>query len=275
MHFLLRLPYAAFGAAARLAARLAPPGGGKIRSSLRARRGILARYADWGARARDTRRPLVWLHAPSVGEGLQARPVIARLRASAGPTCRSPTRSSRPARNGSPGASAPTSATISRSTPRADADAALDALRPDALCVQQARRVAGARRARRRARRAARPRCPRTLAETPSRRSGIGALRAARCLPRARRGRRDFATTMPRGSSSSACARIASPSPATRDTTRRGRARNRRAGQRALLDPLRSRPADARRGLDVARGRGAAARRVARRARAFAVERDW
>jgi 3-deoxy-D-manno-octulosonic-acid transferase len=80
MHFLLRIPYAAAGAAARAAAYLAPAGHGKVRSSLRARRGIRERFADWGARGRDVQRPLVWLHAPSVGEGLQARPVIARLR---------------------------------------------------------------------------------------------------------------------------------------------------------------------------------------------------
>ena len=80
MHFLLRIPYAAAGAAARAAAYLAPAGDGKVRSSLRARRRIRERFADWGARGRDVQRPLVWLHAPSVGEGLQARPVIARLR---------------------------------------------------------------------------------------------------------------------------------------------------------------------------------------------------
>ena len=80
MNFLLRIPYAAAGAAARAAAGLAPPGGGKLRASLRARSGIRTRYAKWGAGGRDAARPLVWLHAPSVGEGLQARPVIARLR---------------------------------------------------------------------------------------------------------------------------------------------------------------------------------------------------
>jgi 3-deoxy-D-manno-octulosonic-acid transferase len=80
MHFLLRVPYAVAGIAARAAAAIAPSGGGKFRESLRARQGIRTRYAKWGATGRDTARPLVWLHAPSVGEGLQARPVIARLR---------------------------------------------------------------------------------------------------------------------------------------------------------------------------------------------------
>lgn len=81
MNLLLRIPYAAAGIAARAAAEIAPTGTGKLRTSLRARRGIRARFAEWGARGRDAARPLAWLHAPSVGEGLQARPVIARLRA--------------------------------------------------------------------------------------------------------------------------------------------------------------------------------------------------
>ena len=80
MNFLVRIPYAAAAAAARAAAALTPPGDGKIRASLRARRGIRARFVAWGARGRDMQRPLVWLHAPSVGEGLQARPVVALLR---------------------------------------------------------------------------------------------------------------------------------------------------------------------------------------------------
>jgi 3-deoxy-D-manno-octulosonic-acid transferase len=80
VHLLLRIPYAAAGVIARAAASLAPAGDGKVLSSLRARRGIRARFAEWGARGRDASRPLIWLHAPSVGEGLQARPVVARLR---------------------------------------------------------------------------------------------------------------------------------------------------------------------------------------------------
>ncbi|HEX8718364.1 MAG TPA: glycosyltransferase N-terminal domain-containing protein [Gemmatimonadaceae bacterium] len=35
----------------------------------------------WGRTARDPDRPLLWMHAPSVGEGLQARPVLDILRA--------------------------------------------------------------------------------------------------------------------------------------------------------------------------------------------------
>jgi 3-deoxy-D-manno-octulosonic-acid transferase len=80
VNLLLRIPYAAAGIAAAAASRFAPPGDGKFRTALRARRGVLARFAAWSAQGRDPSRPLVWIHAPSVGEGLQARPVIARLR---------------------------------------------------------------------------------------------------------------------------------------------------------------------------------------------------
>lgn len=60
--------------------RVAPGGDGKIARSLRARRGLVARIAARAAAVRDRDRPLVWFHAPSVGEGLQARPVVAALR---------------------------------------------------------------------------------------------------------------------------------------------------------------------------------------------------
>jgi len=65
---------------ARGAAALAPAGGGKLRATFRARRGIRTRYAQWARESRDAARTLVWMHASSVGEGLQARPVLAALR---------------------------------------------------------------------------------------------------------------------------------------------------------------------------------------------------
>jgi 3-deoxy-D-manno-octulosonic-acid transferase len=68
-------------AAARLGAALAPDAPGKLARSLRARRDLLPRLQALAAQ-RDRSRPLAWLHAPSVGEGLQARPVLEALRRS-------------------------------------------------------------------------------------------------------------------------------------------------------------------------------------------------
>ena len=76
MDAVLQLGYDAAGLVARALAALAPPGDAKFLQALRARRGIRTRYADWAVSARDRARPLLWMHAPSVGEGLQARPVL-------------------------------------------------------------------------------------------------------------------------------------------------------------------------------------------------------
>jgi 3-deoxy-D-manno-octulosonic-acid transferase len=76
MNPLVRSLYAVAGQAARAAAVLAPAGEGKLRRSLRARRGVRGRWAAWGREHRDAAHPLLWMHAPSVGEGLQARPVL-------------------------------------------------------------------------------------------------------------------------------------------------------------------------------------------------------
>ncbi|HET9385505.1 MAG TPA: glycosyltransferase N-terminal domain-containing protein [Gemmatimonadales bacterium] len=53
----------------------------KIARGLDGRRGLADRLAAWAAAQRDPKRPLVWMHAPSVGEGLQAKPVLETLRA--------------------------------------------------------------------------------------------------------------------------------------------------------------------------------------------------
>jgi 3-deoxy-D-manno-octulosonic-acid transferase len=53
----------------------------KIARGLDARRGLLDRLSAWARTHRDPARPLVWMHAPSVGEGLQAKPVLEALRA--------------------------------------------------------------------------------------------------------------------------------------------------------------------------------------------------
>jgi len=83
VHPLVRLPYDAAGALSRLAVRIAPQGDSKLLKALRARRGLLGRYESWAASGRDPSLPLLWVHAPSVGEGLQAIPVIQRFRRTA------------------------------------------------------------------------------------------------------------------------------------------------------------------------------------------------
>lgn len=81
MNLALRAAYATAGTLAEWAATLAPSDGSKMMASLAGRHGVVERFVAWGAAHRDPSRPLVWLHAPSVGEGLQARPVIELLRA--------------------------------------------------------------------------------------------------------------------------------------------------------------------------------------------------
>ncbi len=76
MRFAVQLGYRALGQLARGAAVVAPNSDSKLLRTLRARRGIRERYRVWGHSTRDPRRPLLWMHAPSVGEGLQARPVL-------------------------------------------------------------------------------------------------------------------------------------------------------------------------------------------------------
>jgi len=76
-----RLLYGAVGQLSRVAPLLAPPGDSRVSVALRARRGLTRRYADWARNSRDRSRPLIWIHASSVGEGLQAKPVIDLFRA--------------------------------------------------------------------------------------------------------------------------------------------------------------------------------------------------
>lgn len=81
MHPLLRPAWTLAGWAAELGVALAPAGGGKLARTFALRRGAVSRMAAWGASHRDATRPLVWMHAPSVGEGLMARPVLELVRA--------------------------------------------------------------------------------------------------------------------------------------------------------------------------------------------------
>ena len=64
----------------RAAAPLWARGDSKLARGLVGRRGAADLLAAWGRASRDPTRPGVWLHAPSVGEGLQARAVLEALR---------------------------------------------------------------------------------------------------------------------------------------------------------------------------------------------------
>lgn len=67
--------------AARPLLPLAARGEGKLARGIRGRAGVLERLEAWARAHRDPARPLVWFHAPSVGEGLQARAVVQAFRA--------------------------------------------------------------------------------------------------------------------------------------------------------------------------------------------------
>lgn len=170
---LIHLPYRALGELARLGAALAPTGGGKTRRALRARHGIRRRYEAWGRAARDPQRPLLWMHAPSVGEGLQARPVIDLLRASHPELQIAYTHFSPSAERFAASVGADFTDYLPFDTP-GDARAALDALRPRALVFSKLdvwpvlAREAAARSVRLGLTSA-------TLAESSSRRGGIAA----------------------------------------------------------------------------------------------------
>lgn len=78
MKLLLRALYAVAARLATAASLVVPSGASKASMAIHARRGLRERYARWNGR--EPARPLVWMHAPSVGEGLQARPVLQLLR---------------------------------------------------------------------------------------------------------------------------------------------------------------------------------------------------
>ena len=132
MNPLVRAPYSLAGGLARIASALAPAGEGKLAASLRARRGIRGRYAAWSAAHRDPLRPLLWIHAASVGEGLQALAVIQRLRARHPDWQLAYTYFSPSARAFALTIGADFTDYLPFDT-AGDADAALDALRPTAL----------------------------------------------------------------------------------------------------------------------------------------------
>ena len=75
------LAYRALVRAATAVVPLAAAFSAKLGTGHRARAGAVGRLRAWAAAHRDRQRPLLWMHAPSVGEGLQAIAVLRRLRA--------------------------------------------------------------------------------------------------------------------------------------------------------------------------------------------------
>ena len=73
MNFSLRIGYEGVALLARGLASVAPSSSNKLLNTFASRRGVRARFAAFN---RAPGRPLLWMHAPSVGEGLQARPVL-------------------------------------------------------------------------------------------------------------------------------------------------------------------------------------------------------
>jgi 3-deoxy-D-manno-octulosonic-acid transferase len=73
----LRIGYEGVAQLARALAAILPSSDHKLLQTFAARRGVRARFAAFD---RVADRPLLWMHAPSVGEGLQARPVLELFR---------------------------------------------------------------------------------------------------------------------------------------------------------------------------------------------------
>ena len=72
--------YRSLTRAAWLAAPALGRGDSKLARTVRARRYAGDRLAEWARVHRDFNRPLLWIHAPSVGEGLQAMGVVEAVR---------------------------------------------------------------------------------------------------------------------------------------------------------------------------------------------------
>ena len=132
MHPLAAGPWALAGALAEVAAGVPWPSDAKLARTFTMRRDLARRYRSFADGGRDADRPLVWFHAPSVGEGLQVRPVLQLVRA-AHPDWRiAYTYFSPSAERFAAGLGADFVAPLPFDTPRGAA-MALDALRPRAL----------------------------------------------------------------------------------------------------------------------------------------------
>jgi 3-deoxy-D-manno-octulosonic-acid transferase len=75
------LAYRVFARAATGLVPLAGLANPRIARSHESRRGTADRLIAWASASRDASRPLVWFHASSAGEGLQAESVLLRVRA--------------------------------------------------------------------------------------------------------------------------------------------------------------------------------------------------
>ncbi|MCY7380484.1 MAG: hypothetical protein LH467_14240 [Gemmatimonadaceae bacterium] len=73
MNQALAFGYEGVARLARALSAIAPESDRKLVATFASRRDVMSRFAAF---ARDRSRPLLWMHAPSVGEGLQARPVL-------------------------------------------------------------------------------------------------------------------------------------------------------------------------------------------------------
>ena len=73
MNRALALGYEGMAQIARAVAAVTPRSANKLLDTFAARRGVRGRFAAF---RRERARPLLWMHAPSVGEGLQARPIL-------------------------------------------------------------------------------------------------------------------------------------------------------------------------------------------------------
>lgn len=76
---MVRLLYELAVAVVRLFSPVLGLGRSKIARGIAGRRHAHEKLATWGRALRDPQRPVVWMHAPSVGEGLQARAVKGAL----------------------------------------------------------------------------------------------------------------------------------------------------------------------------------------------------
>ncbi|HCR04525.1 MAG TPA: hypothetical protein DIU18_05015, partial [Gemmatimonadetes bacterium] len=72
--------YRSLSRAAWLLSSALGSGDSKLARVVRARRYAGDRLAEWARMHRDLSRPLLWIHAPSVGEGLQAMAVVEAVR---------------------------------------------------------------------------------------------------------------------------------------------------------------------------------------------------